>query len=814
MPVPSHKHALSHGAKERIGIWLLGLKQGLQLLTIVLRYLWLLFPAFLFLLAAYFCFWALLQGKDLLISGLESQWRGSVLLIAVVFWVLTTWYSSRILVYKKDDLFHCGKNFFATDIPDKGFNLNWILYKGSEVLGFHLPRLMGYACFAVVILAYAQLPVWQRPLGSGAAGWLLAGSILLYIFIAALFDRLGIWLVKKGGPRLLRIVYWSSLGVFVLLILKPLFTSFSGSQYVANATAIMVALILIQHLYLFVVVNRRHLMTEEQNLSLQDKRISRPLARFIRNAIDGVLRFANIPSSELFFFFVFNVISLLAIAIYLTGVFNMQSAINIGSLNFAILAFGILVGFFELISIFAIHTRINLHVILLLLVIVFGYYRETHYVRLVKKEAANEQKVRPDLATYFTNWTKQRHDSIEKATTYPLFFILADGGASRSGYWVASVLGKLHDTTAGRFDDHLFALSGASGGSVGNGAYFTLLYYQDSLKSKSFRQQGQDFLQHDFLSYTLARMLGPDFFRPLLPFDPRSMYDRAGALESVMERGTGDTTFLNGKFALPFSTFIPDTAHIRLPIICINVTRMQDGRPGVVSNIEIGDSSQTFGKRIDVLSLLRHDTDMRLSTAVVLGARFPYVSPAGRIDHQGHPDSVSYFVDGGYFDNSGAGVVHEMIMGLQQLITKKIAEDAANGYLKKLTFHVIHITNSPESSPKLRKVHLLQNDLMAPVSALAGSYGTQTDVNNTRLEKYLQFVYGDTTHYQKAGLYYGIPRDSLSFPMNWTISNFYRNKMNVQLNNLQVASLIASVQQKMNGVVTDTAYRQAALPKK
>ncbi|MBD0377505.1 MAG: hypothetical protein ICV51_17990, partial [Flavisolibacter sp.] len=72
----------------------------LQVLTILLRYLWLLFPSFLFLVISGLCFWSLLQGKDLLIASLEGKWGGSVVLVAVVFWVLTTWYSSRILVYK------------------------------------------------------------------------------------------------------------------------------------------------------------------------------------------------------------------------------------------------------------------------------------------------------------------------------------------------------------------------------------------------------------------------------------------------------------------------------------------------------------------------------------------------------------------------------------------------------------------------------------------------------------------------------------------------------------------------------------------
>ena len=349
--------------------------------------------------------------------------------------------------------------------------------------------------------------------------------------------------------------------------------------------------------------------------------------------------------------------------------------------------------------------------------IIFASNRESHYARLTKKETVNISKERPDLRTYFLNWAQHNKDEIMKKDTFSLLFVLADGGASRSGYWAASVLGKFHDETNGKFDEHLFCLSGASGGSVGNGTYFALLYNK-GLHGTNFKKDGQEFLKHDFLSYTLARMLGPDFFRPILPFNLKNMSDRAGAMEKSMEKGIEDSVFLAKKFAVQFSALTPDTIN-SLPVLCINTTRMQDGRPGVISNIKIENGA--FGKRIDVIGLLKKDTDIRLSTAVIMGARFPYLSPAGRINHYGTDTSINYFVDGGYFDNSGAGVVHEMIVGIQEIIKELVKKDTAYNYLKKLDFHVIHITNSPVSADILNRVNPLRNDLMAPISTLVGS---------------------------------------------------------------------------------------------
>jgi hypothetical protein len=522
----------------------------------------------------------------------------------------------------------------------------------------------------------------------------------------------------------------------------------------------------------------------------------------IKKGIDGddsvyfLWGLIKISQSEKAFFIVFNLISGVAVILYFMGVFSIKWAVLLGSLNFAILAFGILVGFFQLVSLLSINNRINFHIIFLLLVIVFGFGREPHYARLLQRSEENKNKVRPDLKTYFNSWLQWHRDSIAAKKEYPVFFVLADGGASRSGYWVSSVLGMLHDNTGGKFDQHLFALSGASGGSVGNGAYFSLL--ANKYAEGSYARAGQDFLKHDFLSFTLARMLGPDFFRPLLPIDLRQMNDRAGALEEVMEKGAGDTTFLQYKFAQPFYSFVPDSNN-KLPILCINTTRMQDGRPGVISNLQLDDSSNTFGKRLDVLELLSTENDMRLSTAVVMGARFPYVSPAGRIDKQGNDSIANYFVDGGYFDNSGAGVVHEMIIGLYELIRRwNVGDSVGKGLANKLTFYVIHVTNSPSGSPILEKVHPLKNDLLAPITTLAGAYGAQTDVNDSRLKKYLQLTYApDNSHYQTAELYNHISQDTLNFPMNWTISNFFQFKMEKQLHDPRITSLVNWVRTKI-----------------
>ena len=161
-----------------------------QVITVFLRYLWLLFPSFVFIFLASICFWTLLQGKDLLIASLESKWGTSVMLWAVVFWVITIWYSSRMLVYKRDSLFYCGREYFK-NVEPPGF-WNRLYHQSSEKIGFHLPRILGYLGFAIVLMGYLQLPILEHPISKVTARWFVLGFFALYILLAWLLSLIHI----------------------------------------------------------------------------------------------------------------------------------------------------------------------------------------------------------------------------------------------------------------------------------------------------------------------------------------------------------------------------------------------------------------------------------------------------------------------------------------------------------------------------------------------------------------------------------------------------------------------------------------------
>jgi hypothetical protein len=240
---------------------------------------------------------------------------------------------------------------------------------------------------------------------------------------------------------------------------------------------------------------------------------------------------------------------------------------------------------------------------------------------------------------------------------------------------------------------------------------------------------------------------------------------------------------LEPAFEKNFSSFVAlKNQQSQLPVLCINVTRMQDGNPGVISNIHI--DRKNFNNRVDVLALLPENRDMHLSTAVVMGARFPYVSPAGRIDEHLAPRGNEsdkkqntrphYFVDGGYFDNSGAGVVQEMIRAIQLQADTTRDQNFRRRY-DKLKFIVLHITNSPVGSALLEPVSPFKNDLSAPLLTMAGAYDKQTTVNDKRLENFLKDLDPGKGVYYPIHLYKNgneaQPEREEPYAMNWFISD-------------------------------------------
>jgi hypothetical protein len=512
-----------------------------------------------------------------------------------------------------------------------------------------------------------------------------------------------------------------------------------------------------------------------------------------------IMKFFGISSSEGKYLRNFLRILLAGLLTYLACVIWLTIARGLSPIPVILLGFCLLLAFINLVAAFSVKYKINVHFIFILFAFIWAR-PEKHAVRLQKRTHAVATNEHPKLEQYLGAWLDKHILKGDTTRMYDAYFIMSNGGASRSGYWTAAVLGTLEDSSIkydpqSRFSDHIFCLSGASGGEVGLTTFFSML--RDTDTTKRFFPAADTFMRQDYLSYTLARMLGPDYFRYILPIDylykvfsgGDTIFDRGRALEQGFE---GSARKMEAKYrSIPiddcFSNFPPldERGSYKMPLLFINTTRMSDGNPGVVSNLYVDTLTRYFNRRIDVVQhLMDNGDDISLAQGAILGARFPFISPGGRIYN-------SYFVDGGYFDNSGAGVVQELIQGIQD-----IAADNPNiaRQLRQVRFVAIHIINSPLVPDTPRSVRSINNDLFSPLITVLGTYEMETTVNDNRLYTYLgelkkQHIQTDTI---MVSLYK--PGETTAYPMNWFMSDSLRQRM---VNRLPTDSGMHKILQKI-----------------
>ena len=309
--------------------------------------------------------------------------------------------------------------------------------------------------------------------------------------------------------------------------------------------------------------------------------------------------------------------------------------------------------------------RLPLVSLLALAVFVFSLLNlnDNHVVR---HDVVEGRGLPPSFASSFTAWLKSRAD-LAGYDEYPVFFVATEGGGLRAAYFTSLVLSAIQDRCP-QFAQHLFAISSVSGGSVGSGIFAGLAAQRarnvqglrcaaEFESPGAFQRLADSVLAKDFLTPLFAQGLYPDLLQRGLPF-PIYPWDRARALEHGFERSWTDVTG-GHQFAAPFHSLWPDFARGATPALFLNTTRVETGARMVISNLH------PVEERFDgLVSLADVDPrlDLPLSTALTLSARFPIVTPIGSVPAPG--DSVFRYADGGYFDDSGATTLMEMLSAL------------------------------------------------------------------------------------------------------------------------------------------------------
>jgi hypothetical protein len=271
--------------------------------------------------------------------------------------------------------------------------------------------------------------------------------------------------------------------------------------------------------------------------------------------------------------------------------------------------------------------------------------------------------------TAFAQWFAARQDLDAfdaEARPYPVYVIAAEGGGAYAGYHAASVLARIQDSCPS-FAQHVFAISGVSGGSVGASVFAASanLYARNQREiqcaeivstSGQYQSIADAFFDHDFLTPVLAGLLFPDFLQLFLPFAVPPL-DRVHAFERSLETAWSR---IPSKPLLEFNTsfrklWSPEGA---TPALLLNTTEASIGISEIIAPFVIQSwlmpQTQAFLGAVN---------DLPLSTAAGLSSRFPWLTPAGTFKAY---DAEFQGADGGYFENSGVDTVHNIVRELRR----------------------------------------------------------------------------------------------------------------------------------------------------
>ncbi len=692
---------------------------------------WTYMPSLIVLLLVYFVCRNLPQSNDIFFLQIENPYSAGLFLLASLFLFYITWYST--------DLIGNIKWHKVTEKLNTFYSLEF--YQNAALW-------ISYACYALIFTSFLNLHEYNPALPAFFNEYPLIFLTLYMVLL--LYSRPLVRLVNRNFPA------GTQISIICILLAE---TAILTNTYLYEKPVNTFMFLLLGYLNILLV----HFIKKVVLRNAQQKDAEGKLSDN-----SNLMHRLFLQPQQFSSFMIFNAIALVGAALYFACVLSIGVAQFVGPIAFILLAFAIILGVINLFVLLSMRIGFNIYVFILVVLLVFGM-KETHYVRLIDEPRITN---RMDWKEYFNQWIDQFPE--EDTTTIPMYFVLADGGANRAAFWSAGIMSYVQDSLLGYNEDFsksIFCISGTSGGSIGAAVYIGLL---KTTTYANIYPKAKYVLQHDFLTPALSSMLSFDYLKYAIPFNI-PVYDRNVLLEQALEKVPGEAALNIPDFSKPLSYYFQQNNATLMPIIAFNTTRMQDGKPGVISSIKIDPVD--FNQRIDVWDILPANKDLRLSTAAFLSARFPYISPAGRID--GKDQSIQYFVDGGYFDNSGAGFVQEL---LNRVITHihAIVEEGTQtkliGKIGRLRPVIVHLRNSRIEEEKFREpVSPFVNDFASPIKTILGAYNMQTNVNDSRLRNYVRQLNDlsviHTADYIELNLFDEYAEKKFYYPMNWVLSN-------------------------------------------
>ncbi|WP_374163949.1 hypothetical protein [Arcticibacter sp. MXS-1] len=374
-------------------------------------------------------------------------------------------------------------------------------------------------------------------------------------------------------------------------------------------------------------------------------------------------------------------------------------------------------------------TNIKLLTMLLLIGIYVASTRITDYHNMTVVPKKTGQK-EDSLSSYARNWILRRKAAVARLAAegqqYPVFFVNTYGGGIRATVWTTMIVGTIDsllkrkaipDYLSNEFQDYIFSYSGASGGTIGaalltaersarllNNSRPSLLWPGASITAV---------YQKDYLSADIVSLLGRDFIAG--SFGLSIWDDRARLMEQDWETANPNQIPLAHSLSALW-----ENSGYRLPLFFSNTYDIDNGYKGIAAPVKL--AAADFPSVVILRSGLAPHEDIPMSTAAFVSARFPYVSPTGKLKGKHH------FTDGGTYDNSGTETSLQVYQVFARELKKLAQEDTVFTHIRP---QFLSLSNSVETGDSLARAR----NLYEPVAPLIGILAMTAGVKDRSVQQ-------------------------------------------------------------------------------
>ncbi|NNK89526.1 MAG: hypothetical protein HKO89_02875 [Saprospiraceae bacterium] len=233
------------------------------------------------------------------------------------------------------------------------------------------------------------------------------------------------------------------------------------------------------------------------------------------------------------------------------------------------------------------------------------------------------------------------HFDTDEDNTSDKFILGSYGGGLKANSWNLILLTEIIRNEK-HFLDSTLCMSGVSGGAIGLANLAAMFRRMKDPTHDSWDSTVAEIGKSNMLSTDVNGIFFRDLVFKMFPLNFIPVKDRAYESMKLYSRFTGDNEYgLNTSF-IDYYRELFDTMDY-FPAIIFNTTPTQS-KFGVACSI---DGISDFPISIDILDQNAEGESLTFYGAASTTNRFPIASPAARIEGKG------YFVDGGYFENSG-----------------------------------------------------------------------------------------------------------------------------------------------------------------